>query len=491
LISSIENLKDKFHKDIYILGKGPSLNQKSYSNIPKNSIKISINQVLKSFDVDFAFFIDIEPLYDVIDELIKKKINVIIPYHPNIRVNEKISKPSKKNIYQLAKSSKKLKILLNNDIYCFDTGLRRENISDFIFKPNFVSLTSLLQIIFTFTRNEVYGIGFDGGIEISNSIENKFNYTQVHSYDNQFRLIKEIEFNFNKTFNNMAKQTINVYVGAAREQYVPTKVLEYSIKDKSSINVNVIPLYQALEDKGIILKGRTPFSLQRLYIPFLNNYNGIAVYLDSDMLVFDDILKLVQHHDSKFNLCSAPAPPNSRRRDQYSVFTVDCSKAEWKADELVKMAENNYEKVLFQFEFESSKSKCIPWQWNSLEFYDSHTKLIHFTDMDKQPWISTENKYKDLWVKYLIQAIENNFLNMEDLYNSVNRDECRPGLYKQVINKNFEYRNIDLISRIKDFLYTPIHTVMRFSNYNNFIIRSSISILKKIKQISRPGVYDK
>ena len=106
-------------------------------------------------------------------------------------------------------------------------------------------------------------------------IDKKFNYTQVNSYSNQFRLIKDIEFNFNKTFNNMAKQTINVYVGAAKEQFVPTKVLEYSIKDKSSINVNVIPLYKALEDKGIILKGRTPFSLQRLYIISVQFFKGL------------------------------------------------------------------------------------------------------------------------------------------------------------------------------------------------------------------------
>ena len=82
-------------KNIYILGKGPSLSLDSFNNINscQNCI-ISINQVVAVFKVDFAFFIDIEPLYDVIDVLIKDKVDIIIPYHPNIRTIENISQPS-------------------------------------------------------------------------------------------------------------------------------------------------------------------------------------------------------------------------------------------------------------------------------------------------------------------------------------------------------------------------------------------------------------
>jgi len=493
-ITQIKPLLNSF-KNIYILGKGPSLSIKSFNDINSNlNCKISINQVVASFKVDFAFFIDIEPLYDVIDELLKTNIDVIIPYHPNVRTKENFSQPSPKSIYDLSKENTKLKELIKkNNIFCFDTGLQKSKISNDIFKPNLVSVTSLIQIIFKFfDKNKIYGIGFDGGSEKSTLIENKHDYSQLKSYSKQFDIIKKIEFNHKKKFINLSMRKINIYVGASEAQYIPTKVLEFSIKKYSSINVNVIPLYKALSDKKIQIPAstRTPFSLQRLYIPLLNNFKGIAVYLDSDMLVFKDIKNLIDSHDHKFSLCSAPAPPKSGRRDQFSVFTVDCSKASWNPEKLVEEAANNYEKILFQFEFEKSKSKCLPWQWNSLEYFDSNTNLIHFTDMDKQPWISTENSNKNLWVKYLKEAINSKFIEYEDVYNSVKRNECRPGILEQARIKDYNYKSISFFSKIKDFFYSPIHTVNRFSNNNNFLVRASISVLKKIKGLFTKE-YDK
>jgi hypothetical protein len=486
-INKIQSLLNTFER-VYILGKGPSLNKKSYNNINKqNSCIISINQVVAVFKVDFAFFIDIEPLYDVIDVLIKYKVDVIIPYHPNIRTTENFSQPSSLSIYDLSKGNSKLcQLLESNNVYCFDTGLQKNKISNFIFKPNLVSVTSLIQIIFKFFNGDkTYGIGFDGGSGKSKHIENKHDYSQLKSYSKQFDIIKKIEVNNKKKFINLSMKTINIYVGASEDQYIPTKVLEFSIKKYSSINVNVIPLYKALSEKNIQipLSTPTPFSLQRLYIPLLNNYEGIAVYLDSDMLVFNDIKNLIDSHDHKFNLCSAPAPPKSGRRDQFSVFTVDCSKAKWDPEKLVEEAAHNYKKILFQFEFEQSKLKCLPWQWNSLEYFDSNTNLIHFTDMDKQPWISTENSNKDLWVKYLKETINSEFIEYEDVYNSVKRNECRPGILDQIRIKDYNYKSISVFSKIKDFFYSPIHTVNRFSSRNNFLVRASISVLKKVKNL--------
>jgi len=38
-------------------------------------------------------------------------------------------------------------------------------------------------------------------------------------------------------------------------------------------------------------------------------------------------------------------------------------------------------------------------------------------------------------------------------------------------------------SKINDFFYSPIHTVNRFSSRNNFLVRASISVLKKVKNL--------
>lgn len=487
MINRINQLKERVgDNSIIILGKGPSLDSNNYDRIADDTIKISVNQVINYYDADLSFFIDLEPLLESVDAIKEKRPALILPYYLNERVSPQKAQPMKQDLFEVFDNYPELKEVSEQvDIYVFDTGIGKKRYSKEIFTPNFTSTTSLLKILFTYSPlDRVLGIGFDGGGSYAKDISAQHKVSQVTSYNNQFEIFKEIEITFNKRFIKMTNQAINIYVGATPAQSIATKVLEHSILKYSSINVNVIPLYEALGTRTDSIKGGTSFSMQRLFIPELNKQEGIAIYLDSDMLVFDDIKKLVDSHDPEKVLCSCPAPPNSGRRDQYSLFTVDCSRAHWNIEELLEKAKSDYKDVMFSFAFEESKGKSHPWYWNSLEQYGDETKLIHFTDMDMQPWLNTTNKNKNVWLDAMCEAVKDNFITREDVLLSVKKNEMRLGVLDYLDQNNRVY------ARFKDVFFLPQHTLARFPAFDKPVLRGLLALMIRAKRFFNKN-YDK
>jgi lipopolysaccharide biosynthesis glycosyltransferase len=472
------DLKSFIDNPILILGKGPSLTNEFYIQNKGKYTFVSVNENAIYFKSKICFFIDLEPFERAIDSLIEHSSIILIPYYFNIRVNDKKSLVCKIDSIKLIKE-KFPQLLLKNKIFLFETGLGKIKHSNLIFKPNFVSTSSLLEILFSIGIKTLYGIGFDGGSNYSEILKQNHTTTLVNNFNNQFYIFRSIEIKYKKKFIIMNKEIINVYVGTTEKQMIATKVLEYSIKKQTSHNVNLIPLHIATKnlDLNVDIAGATPFSLQRIFIPKLNNNSGKAIYLDSDMLVFADIKNLLDCHEEGKVLCSCPAPPNSGRRDQYSVFTIDCSLAKWDIEDILIEAKKDYKSVMFDFSFEKNKVKNIDWRWNSLEFYDDSVKLIHFTDMDKQPWIDTRNKNKNIWLKWLILAVKDNFISNDEILDAVQKKWIRSGIINDLNNNSFS------LFSSNDFFYLPPHTLERFKFFNKPILKNILAIVIKIKRL--------
>ena len=126
---------------------------------------------------------------------------------------------------------------------------------------------------------------------------------------------------------------IRVYVGSQEAQMLAVKVLEFSIKSHTTADVTVFPLHEARIDfpmpKDARNRPRTPFSFQRFYIPALQQYQGRAIYLDSDMQVFSDITALWRLPFEGADLLAAREPGESGRRPQFSVMLLNCSELKW------------------------------------------------------------------------------------------------------------------------------------------------------------------
>lgn len=231
---------------------------------------------------------------------------------------------------------------------------------------------------------------------------------------------------------------IRICVGAGPAQMLAVSVLEWSIVKHASRRVEVLPLCNA----GITIptpqdprkRARTPFSFQRFIVPQAMGFEGRAVYLDSDMLVFDDIAEL---HDWPLrDVDGATVTPPPGWVPQFSVLALNCTSLRWRVSDMISALDQNlmsYDELVFQFRVPGKIGRDIPPAWNSLEVYDPRrTKLLHYTTMNRQPWLTSTNPLAHIWVDALLSAIADGWVSKDMVSNAAAQKHIRPSLWQQV-----------------------------------------------------------
>lgn len=260
---------------------------------------------------------------------------------------------------------------------------------------------------------------------------------------------------------------IRVFVGTMEDQILATQVLEYSIKRHTDCEVDLFPLFkssiQIPQPKNPRNWPRTPFSFQRFLIPEICRYQGRAIYLDSDMQVFADISRVWKMDMGGSNLFGVRAMDPRQRRPQFSVMLLDCERLNWSIGKIVSDLDEgklDYHGLMHDMKIANARA-AIGSEWNSLETYEAGvTSLIHYTDMQTQPWVSTENPLESLWVKELFLAVESGFIRREDIVESVNQQWVRPSLLYQVDHQIEHSRNLpEAALRLDDEFQAPFRAL--------------------------------
>jgi hypothetical protein len=234
-------------------------------------------------------------------------------------------------------------------------------------------------------------------------------------------------------------ETVRVFVGATPSEWLPTRVLEYSIRETTKRSVDFTALYkvnrampvpQALKNRP-----RTPFSFQRFLIPELCGFSNKAIYLDADMLVLHDIDELWSQPFAGCDLQTVESGTDGRR-GQFSVMLLDCERLHWDIEDIVALLDAgvlNYAALMYEMRVAQRIGRDISPDWNSLERYDSEkTALLHYTDMPTQPWTSLANPLDHLWVSCLRRALAADFITRDELRREVVAGHIRPSLVSQV-----------------------------------------------------------
>ena len=232
--------------------------------------------------------------------------------------------------------------------------------------------------------------------------------------------------------------TVRIFVACTPAERLPMRVLEFSIRETTSLPVEVA----ALGDSGRSIprprdlrnQPRTPFSFQRFLIPELCGYRGRAIYLDADMQVFQDIAGLwdapMEGHD-----LLAVREGNGGRKGQFSVMLLDCERLGWHAEEIVAgldAGRYTYEQLMGEMCVARSVGRTLAPAWNSLEAYaPGATCLLHYTNMPTQPWVSLDNPLGGLWVDCLRRALAQGFVTVQELREAVAAGHVRPSLLPQ------------------------------------------------------------
>jgi len=245
-------------------------------------------------------------------------------------------------------------------------------------------------------------------------------------------------------------EVIRVYVGTDRSQLLAVPVLEHSIKRHTTAKVEVIPM---LDMNYPIPKDprnwqRTGFSFSRFNIPKLAGYKGKAIYLDADMQVFKDIRELwdlpfngkrvliqeeVKHTDTTMKKENSP----SIRKKQCSVMLLDCENLDWDVNQIVQGLDEgkyNYEQLMGELCIlpEKEVGYNVPFEWNSLEYFDENTCLIHYTDMGTQPWASTRNPNGYIWFAEVRDMLNDGILDIPTLKKEIDLGYFRPSLIRDI-----------------------------------------------------------
>src|SRR5210317_1036472 len=100
-------------------------------------------------------------------------------------------------------------------------------------------------------------------------------------------------------------QPFNIYVGWDSREPIAADVLKYSIQEYTSVPVNIIYLQQdKLREQGLYWRdvdplASTEFTFTRFLVPYLNNYEGYALFVDCDFLAIADLAELFERADKR------------------------------------------------------------------------------------------------------------------------------------------------------------------------------------------------
>lgn len=234
-------------------------------------------------------------------------------------------------------------------------------------------------------------------------------------------------------------EDIRIFVAATPSEWLPMRVLEFSILETSSLPVKLVPLYSF--DRPIPLpkskknQPRTPFSFQRFLIPEMCGYEGKAIYLDSDMLVFKDICQIWKHPLNGCDLQTVEGGGDGRS-EQFSVMLLNCRTLPWNINDIVdalNSGELDYEGLMYEMCLAKKIGRDLPAEWNALEKYkDGVTALLHYTDMQSQPWVSIQNPLGNHWISCLRRALAKGMILYDDLEREVAAGHIRPSLLLEI-----------------------------------------------------------
>lgn len=226
-------------------------------------------------------------------------------------------------------------------------------------------------------------------------------------------------------------QPFNIYVGWDSREPIAADVLKHSILKHTSVPVNIIYLQQEkLREAGLYWRdvdqlASTEFTFTRFLVPYLNNYQGHAIFVDCDFLCVSDLAELINSADDKKAVQVVQhdyTPPEGVKMDGQKQLPYP--RKNWSSMILWNCGHKDNRKVDLEFvntatgqelhRFTWLKDKeignLLP-EWNWLvgwyrEVRDGYPKWIHYTLGG--PWFDEykDCEYSDLWLAEEAELIE-------------------------------------------------------------------------------------
>ena len=213
----------------------------------------------------------------------------------------------------------------------------------------------------------------------------------------------------------MAETPHRIFIGYDPDQHISYEVLKYSLEKHASepIEMHPVDAEQIPEfNRPVDPLASTPFTYTRFLVPYLCDYKGIALFMDSDMLALGDVCELchlpmdglalrVRQHDYKpTEKTKMGGKPQTvyPRKNWSSLMLMDCSELTAWTKEAVETQSGAW---LHRFEpIPDEKIGDLSPEWNVLDHMTGRTKLLHYTSGG--PWLAgcEDADHADLWHQY-------------------------------------------------------------------------------------------
>ena len=253
---------------------------------------------------------------------------------------------------------------------------------------------------------------------------------------------------------------IKVFIGSGEASLIERKVAIYSLRKHTqgqldiyvfngthnAIELNDREPYLAPLSLRLKYQNVTEFSLYRFLIPQICNYQGKAIWIDSDTVCLADIAELFDTPLNDYDFLAKAQAYNRSANNLWglSVMLIDCEKARFDLETYY----DEIERKLYTYQDFSCMSPAFlnyhPFKvgqldpnWNVFDYCDANTKLLHYTNLNTQPWKYPNHPYGELWFEYFQEAREAGYITQRDIELSMLRAYVRQDLLQGNNSRNF------------------------------------------------------
>ncbi len=212
---------------------------------------------------------------------------------------------------------------------------------------------------------------------------------------------------------------LRIFIGWDSRFPEPADVLRYSLLKHSTIPLDIE--YLKLDELRLRRThdplASTEFTYSRFLVPHLCGFRGTALFLDNDMLCLGDIgeialldmrkfaLRVVQHDYQPSNAIKMYGCPQTSypRKNWSSMMLMNCAELRLWSKDAVETQTGAY---LHRFQdIPEAKIGELPRTWNTLDWMDSSTKLIHYTNGG--PWFEQyrSHPHAEIWFQYRAEMV--------------------------------------------------------------------------------------
>ena len=217
---------------------------------------------------------------------------------------------------------------------------------------------------------------------------------------------------------------INVFIGFDEGEKVSYHILSESIRRQSSVPVSITPLCLSNipEFKRELQPNQsTEFAFSRFLVPYLSDYKGWSLFLDSDMMFRDDIKNLwdMIDKDKSIMCCKHDYVPKQNvkfrgaknepfpKKNWSSFMLMNNERCKMLTKEFVETA-TGLELHQFKWTHEENIGELpLEWNWLVSEYdYNKNAKNVHWTLGGPYFKDYAKSDYADEWFRLYNETIE-------------------------------------------------------------------------------------